>query len=167
MPLPLKFCPWNSESSVLSAPTDYSKAWKTYYLNNELKTEAIQSMLVSACTKLHIKFLIIVYNIFMIIFRNYFKNSLSCPFYFKMSFFWSKFCPRYFRNFGQICIQVDRVCIWTQKSEEINIFPSAHRRKCGISVITCKVKTDISNRSNASIFRTPSIIDNQLVVTEN
>ena len=99
VPLTLKFCPWNSERTVLSALTVRLEKPIIWIMNWKVKPYSQ----CSACTKLYIKFLIIVCNIFMIIFRNYFWNLLSCPYYFKMRLFWSKAC--YFRNFGQICIQ--------------------------------------------------------------
>ena len=48
---------------------------------------------VRACTKLYIRLLIIVCNIFMIIFKNYFWNLLSCPRYSKVDFFDQKSAP--------------------------------------------------------------------------
>ena len=54
---PAKFC-IEAERSVLSAPTVSLKNLAISYLNNELKSEAIQTntVNVNACTKLYIKF---------------------------------------------------------------------------------------------------------------
>ena len=59
-------------------------------------------------TKMYIRFLIIVCKIFMIIFKNYFLNLLSCPHYFKMDFFDQNSAPAISGILAKYAFRVNR-----------------------------------------------------------
>ena len=77
-------CPWlqNSAPEILKGQlSDLSVStvsFKNLLFEQWIKKES-HSVNISACTKLYIKFLINICDIFMIIFKNYFWNLLSCP----------------------------------------------------------------------------------------